>query len=118
MPRVKFKERRDTLFFTVINRNEHDKSFEDLFCQARREGEFDVDFHFLIRRSGKVEEGRAVDAIGGRNLPGNERSIFILVDVDEKHNRTDAQGQALVKLLARLRKKYPESKGSLTYDIY
>ena len=118
MPKVQFKKRKKTLFFSVINRNENDKSFEDMFCEARREGEFDVEFHYLIHRDGKIDKGRDEDTIGGRRLPSNEVSIFIVVDVDKAHERTDAQKVAVVRLLDKLRKKYPKSAGVLTYDIY
>jgi hypothetical protein len=45
-------------------------------------------------------------------------SIFIVVDVDKTHERTDAQKVAVVRLLDKLRKKYPKASGVLTYDIY
>lgn len=106
------------MFFSVINRNENDKSFEDMFCEARRGGEFDVEFHYLIHRDGKIDKGREEDTIGGRRLPSNEVSIFIIVDVDKAHERTDAQKVAVVRLLDKLRKKYPKAAGVLTYDIY
>lgn len=118
MPRVKFKQRQDTLFFSVINRDNMNKGFKEMFCLARHDGEFDVDFHFLVRRNGKVEKGREINEIGGRSLPSNDVSIFIIVDVGESHKQTDAQKIALHTLLKKLKLQYPQARGTLTYDIY
>lgn len=75
----------------------------------------DVGYQFVIRRSGAVEEGRSLEAVGAhcRTAGMNKKSIGICliggVDEDGKPsaNFTEDQMSALRRLLSDLTKRYP-----------
>jgi len=77
----------------------------------------DIGYHFVIRRSGKVEIGRRVDEIGTHVQGHNTDSVGICLvgglnnaTFRPENNFTPQQWDALKKLLAGLLKKYPRAK--------
>jgi N-acetylmuramoyl-L-alanine amidase len=83
----------------------------------RAQGWADIGYHYVIRRSGKVEAGRAVDAIGSHVKGHNVDSVGICLagglnneTFKPEANYTPQQWDALKKLLASLLKKYPKAK--------
>jgi N-acetylmuramoyl-L-alanine amidase len=77
----------------------------------------DIGYHFVIRRSGKVEIGRRVDEIGTHVQGHNTDSVGICLvgglnnaTFKPENNFTPQQWDALKKLLAGLLKKYPRAK--------
>jgi N-acetylmuramoyl-L-alanine amidase len=83
----------------------------------RAQGWDDIGYHFVIRRSGKVEAGRAVDAIGSHVKGNNADSVGICLvgglnnqTFKPENNYTPQQWEALKKLLSSLLKKYPKAK--------
>ncbi|MEN6644297.1 MAG: N-acetylmuramoyl-L-alanine amidase [Armatimonadia bacterium] len=77
----------------------------------------DIGYHFVIRRDGKVEKGRAIDAIGshvqGHNI--NSVGICLVGGIDDKtwqpaDNFTAAQWKSLKQLVDTLVKRYPAAK--------
>lgn len=77
-----------------------------------------IGYHFVIRRDGTVEEGRAVDVIGAHVEGHNSNSVGICMagGVSEKdvnvpeNNFTEAQFESLKSLLLELRDKYPKAR--------
>lgn len=75
-----------------------------------------IGYHFVIRRNGKVETGRAVNQVGAHVQGWNSVSLGVSLvgGVDEKgrpqDNRTAEQVLALKALLGELSKKYPHAK--------
>lgn len=90
----------------------------------RARGFLKVGYHYVIRRSGKVEIGREVDEIGAHVLGHNSDSIGICLvgGVDERdrpqQNFTDEQYHSLNELLTTLFASYPtaELKGHRDFD--
>lgn len=77
----------------------------------------DIGYHYVIRRDGKVEPGRAENAIGSHVQGHNADSIGVCMvgGIDDKtwkpaDNFTLAQWRSLRTLVERLVKKYPSAK--------
>lgn len=84
-----------------------------------RRGFSDIGYHFVIRRDGTVEPGRAVDQVGAHCKNHNALSIGVCLvggikvtsgQVLSECNFTDAQWKALVQLLSSLRLIFPSIK--------
>ncbi|MCQ4158782.1 N-acetylmuramoyl-L-alanine amidase [Roseomonas sp. GC11] len=82
----------------------------------RLRGFFKIGYHFVIRRNGEIEPGRAESEIGAHVAGHNATSIGIClvggVAEDNKtaqDNFTDKQWVALRRLLVDLRSRYPEA---------
>ena len=81
----------------------------------RQRGWFGVGYHFVITRSGEVQEGRPLDAAGAHTLGYNRVSIGICMagGADAKgkaqDNFTDDQWEALGALVVRLRGQFPKA---------
>ena len=76
-----------------------------------------IGYHYVIRRSGKVETGRPVDAIGAHVQGHNADSIGICLvggigDTSWRpaNNFTPQQWEALKRLLVTLCARYPKAK--------
>lgn len=74
-------------------------------------------YHFVIRRDGRVEKGRQVDAIGAHVAGYNARSVGVCMvgGIGEKtfqpeNNFTKAQWASLKQVVGDLVKKYPNAK--------
>ncbi len=83
----------------------------------RAQGWATIGYHYVIRRSGKVETGRPVDAIGAHVQGRNHDSVGICLvgglnnaTFKPENNYTPQQWEALKKLLTTLLKRYPKAK--------
>lgn len=83
----------------------------------RAQGWADIGYHYVIRRSGKVEKGRAVDSVGAGVQGHNADSLHICLvgglnndSYKPEDNYTPQQWDALKKLLTAMVKKYPDAK--------
>jgi N-acetylmuramoyl-L-alanine amidase len=83
----------------------------------RAQGWADIGYHYVIRRSGKVEAGRPVDAIGSHVKGHNVDSVGICLvgglnneTFKPENNYTPQQWESLIRLLKTLRAKYPKAK--------
>lgn len=77
----------------------------------------DIGYHYVIRRSGKVEPGRPLAAIGSHVQGHNADSVGICLagglnndTWKPEANYTQQQWDALTSLLETLLKKYPAAK--------
>lgn len=77
----------------------------------------DIGYHYVIRRSGKVETGRAVNVVGAHVEGHNADSIGICLvgglnndTWKPEANYTAQQWEALEKLIRTLIKTYPKAK--------
>lgn len=99
--------------------------------KPKGQGWSDIGYHYIIYRDGSVHLGRDVDIVGAHCEGYNSFSIGIVyvgglenipgVPLDKlppKDTRTDAQKLALVDLLVKLRRLYPNAKiaGHRNYD--
>lgn len=83
----------------------------------KAQGWTDIGYHFVIRRDGRVENGRRVDAVGAHVAGHNHYSVGICLvggignkTFAPEENFTRAQWSALKGLIKELRSKYPKAK--------
>lgn len=75
----------------------------------------DIGYHYLVALDGNVEQGRDPNLIGAHCLGHNDRSIGVVYvgGLDRtnkpKDTRTPAQRQALRRLIADLKNRYPRA---------
>ena len=78
----------------------------------------DVGYHWIIRRNGKVEKGRAENLVGAHEPTRNKNSVGICMvgGVNQKdyriaeNNFTPEQWAALEKLIKEVQVRYPKTK--------
>jgi N-acetylmuramoyl-L-alanine amidase len=115
------KNRADTKFIAIhcaATRPSQDIGAKEIDRMHRQRQFICIGYHYVIRRNGKIEEGRPVDQIGAHVANYNSVSIGICMvgGVSEKdvsvpeNNFTPAQFATLKSLLLDLRKKYPKAK--------
>lgn len=82
----------------------------------RQKGWFEIGYHFVIRRNGKVETGRELMEVGAHAEGYNSVSVGVCLvgGVNEKNipeaNFTEAQWTALIALIKNLKAKFPGAK--------
>lgn len=83
----------------------------------RQKGWADIGYHYVIRRSGKVESGRPVDSVGAGVAGHNADSVHICLvgglnddTWKPEDNYTNSQWESLTKLVAVLTRKYPKAR--------
>jgi N-acetylmuramoyl-L-alanine amidase len=83
----------------------------------RAQGWSDIGYHYVIRRSGKLETGRPLETIGTHVKGHNTDSVGICLvgglnnqTFKPENNYTPQQWDTLRKLLTGLLKKYPKAK--------
>jgi hypothetical protein len=96
---MKFRDRLTTAFLQVVFKETQANSIHELRSEARRKGDLDVDFHFIIQKDGTVEEGRAESAVGHYSLEDPERTLSVFVNAPNARKMTDAQKYSYLKLL-------------------
>jgi N-acetylmuramoyl-L-alanine amidase len=99
-------------------RPSQDVGVADIRKWHKAQGWSDVGYHFVIRRNGKIEKGRAVDAVGAHVAGFNASSVGICMvgGVSQKdftkaeNNFTKEQFAALRSLLTWVSARYPKAK--------
>ena len=84
----------------------------------KAKGWADIGYHWVIRRNGKVERGRAENLVGAHEPTRNRNSVGICLvgGVSEKdftkaeNNFTPEQWAALSKLVKDVQTRYPKTK--------
>lgn len=82
----------------------------------RERGWLGIGYHFVIRRDGKVETGRQIDAPGAHAEGYNAKSVGVCLvgGINEKGrpecNFTEAQWASLSSLVRSLKETYPSAK--------
>ena len=99
MKKIKFRNRSMTDLIIVADIDLQNKDGDELYSDARRRGDFDVDYHYVIHRDGHVEQGREQMAVGGLYVDPQETSIIVFVDVSNGGEETDVQKKAVNDLL-------------------
>lgn len=103
MKKIKFRNRNMTDLIIVADIDLQNKDGDELYSDARRRGDFDVDYHYVIHRDGHVEQGREQMAVGGLYVDPQETSIIVFVDVPTGGEETDVQKKAVNDLLGCLK---------------
>ena len=82
-----------------------------------------IGYHYVIRRSGVVEKGRAEDAEGAHAIAVNGTSIGICLvggvndNLEWENNFAEAQFRSLKSLIILLKNKYPIEKTIGHYEV-
>jgi N-acetylmuramoyl-L-alanine amidase len=100
-----------------------DYTVEQIKKDHKEQGWSDIGYHYVIYRDGSIHEGRNVDIIGAHCEGHNSNSIGVCYigglenkpnveykKLKAKDTRTEAQKRALIDLLSKLKKYYPEAK--------
>lgn len=88
----------------------------EIRAMHKAKGWRDVGYHYVIRRDGRVEKGRADNVMGAHVEGHNDGSLGICLvggvkpNMTAETNFTPAQYTALEELLTRLRGTYPRAR--------
>lgn len=103
---MRFKQRTTTSFIHVDMRDLKGANAEKLFKQARRNGELDTGYHYILSNTGIFEKDREENAVAQHNFPDSDTSLYVLADTDKLNRLNDAQNAAMRYLYG----KYPSAK--------
>lgn len=115
---ITFKKRKATDLIIIhcsATPDDRDIGAHEIRQMHRERGFIDIGYHYVIRRDGTLEGGRAVNQIGAHCKGHNDRSIGVCLvgGVDflgnYSANFTDAQMETLRELLDRLKEQYPNA---------
>ena len=90
-------------------------TIDDINTWHRQRGFTKIGYHFVIYLDGSVHKGRDISEIGAHCEGNNTTSIGICyiggLDTNgkSKDTRTDVQKSSLVKLVAELKKQFPDA---------
>ena len=94
-----------------------DYTVADIRQMHKAQGWVDIGYHYLIYRDGSIHEGRNVDMVGAHCQGHNAQSIGVCYvggvardGKTPKDTRTQAQKDALVRLLMQLVCLYPDAR--------
>jgi N-acetylmuramoyl-L-alanine amidase len=107
---MRFKLREGTIALHIFKEDTEGLSVQELYRIARRSGEFNVGFHYLIQRDGNVEEGRDSSVVAGFDYDLTRKAIVIVIDAGETGKLSDAQKVALRDLKESISATYPSIK--------
>lgn len=108
--------------FIVIHcaatRPSQDVGAADIRKWHKAKGWADIGYHWVIRRNGKIEKGRAENLVGAHEPTRNRNSVGVCLvgGVSEKdftkaeNNFTPEQWTALEKLVKDVQTRYPKTK--------
>lgn len=102
---LKFKKRTCTNWLYIIKKPLNGASKDELVNAARRLGEFDTGYHYIIQNDDTLEKDRDEQAVAQWDFTENTTSIYVLCDTTEK--LTDAQRITVADLFRSLSKTYP-----------
>jgi N-acetylmuramoyl-L-alanine amidase len=113
---------RPSTSFIVIHcaatRPSQDVGAADIRKWHKAKGWADIGYHWVIRRNGKIEKGRAENLVGAHEPTRNRNSVGICLvgGVSEKdftkaeNNFTPEQWAALSKLVKDVQTRYPKTR--------
>jgi len=108
----------DVRYFVVhcsATQAKSDIGVKEITRMHRERGFLTIGYHFVIRRNGTVEKGRALDAIGAHAEGWNSRSLGICLvggldsNMKPLDNFTADQFASLASLLQELRQEFPKA---------
>lgn len=100
-----FRKRTFTEWLAIVKKPLKGATKETLLSEARRLGEFDTGYHFIIHNDGSIEADRDIEAVAQWDFKDNATSIYVLCDTDG--SLTDSQRIAVSDLFKELVKTYP-----------
>ena len=113
------REITDIIIHCAATTPDMDIGAEEIDQWHRARGWDGIGYHFVIRRSGLVEEGRSLDKVGAHVRGHNAHSVGIcLVGGKDQFDFTIGQMKSLDSLVHSLLRDYPDAtiKGHQDYD--
>lgn len=113
------REITDLIIHCAATPPDMDIGAEEIDQWHRERGWSGIGYHFVIRRSGLVEEGRDIETIGAHVRGHNDNSIGIcLVGGKDQFDFTMAQMKSLDTLVHSLLRDYPDAavRGHQEFD--
>lgn len=89
---------------------------EEIDLWHKQNGWKGVGYHYIIYLDGSIHKGRDVEMTGAHCVGHNKDSIGVCYiggcdrNMKAKDTRTPEQKEALIELLTRLKKRYPDAK--------
>lgn len=126
MAKVQFTPRKETNAIFVhcsATKPSMDIGVREIRQWHKEKGWLDIGYHFVIRRDGTVEEGRAIEAVGSHVQGYNSDSVGVCLvgGIDAKGNFeanfTPEQMNALRSLLVTLQVLYPKAVTRAHHDV-
>lgn len=102
---MEFKQRLTTTAIRVVKHPLKGVGKETLYKEARRRGEFDTGYHFILHHDGNLEVDRLETAVAQWDFEGYKTSLYVLADCP---NGKLSDAQRLV--LRSITEKYPEAE--------
>ena len=94
---MEFKKRLSTQFIYVVKKDVDNASAASLFTQARRQGEFDTGYHYILHKDGQIEVDRQPNCVAQYDFENANVSLYILADTNTG-KLTDAQRHVLTSI--------------------
>lgn len=104
-----FRKRKVTSFICVDKTNNQKITKDSLYKKARRRGELDTGYHFLLTNAGTLTADRDIEAVAAHSFPNAEESIYILALTFNSH-LSDAQRLIVNKLGRKYNAKIKEKE--------
>lgn len=104
---VQFKVREKTVALITLCQDLDGITRRELYKKARRNGDFDVSFHYFINSQGIVETGREEYVVAGYDLDHSRQAVVVLID-SPNGILTDSQKVSLKDIEESLEGTYPE----------
>lgn len=98
-----FRQRAATDHIYVAKQDTFGKSLWQLYCQARRKGELDTGYHYILRSDGTLEADRPTEAVAQWDFKDSETSLYVLAEAKDKLS----SAQHLT--LTQLQEQYPNA---------
>ncbi len=126
MAKVQFTPRKETNAIFVhcsATKPSMDIGVREIRQWHKEKGWLDIGYHFVVRRDGAVEEGRAIEAVGSHVQGYNSDSVGVCLvgGIDAKGNFeanfTPEQMNALRSLLVTLQVLYPKAVIRAHHDV-
>lgn len=95
-------------YLVIHHSASHDVSAETIHQWHLNKGWSGIGYHYVVRQNGTIEKGRDEQYQGAHAVPVNSQSIGICCTGDfTKEKMSEAQKNALIKLLKELKSRYP-----------
>lgn len=105
-----FKQRTRTNYIYIIPLGVSSMSYEEFYNKSWIAGLFGTGFHYFIADTGWVTEDRAEDAWADNRFENYDKAIYICVEAEAQKNTSQAQEEALNRLVNDIIDRHPENE--------
>lgn len=100
---LKWKKRDSTDYIYIVKRDLQGMDTDTLRRNAIKRGDFDLGYHFVIRKNGSVDKARPEHAYAGEWFDNYDHSVAVLVDTKTIVNASQRNALEAIKA------KYPKA---------